>query len=137
MSAPFRPERYRLLFYLAAFWNLSAAIVALVAPEYHTQTFFGSAASASDPEFALNTQIFWVSVLFFGVGYWIVGRDPSKNHGLVLIAAAGKAFVGVRWIWAYTQGVVAPFALAGATGDLVFAALFAVFLLKARGHAEA
>ena len=28
-----------------------------------------------------NTQVFWVSVLFFGLGYGIVARDPGKNHG--------------------------------------------------------
>ena len=125
-------KKYRLLFYVAAFWNISAAAVALLAPEYHAQTFFGSPASALDPVSAVDTQIFWVSVLFFGVGYWIVARDPTKNHGLVLIAALGKAFVGVRWIIAYADGIVLPFALVGAIGDIIFAGLFAVFLSRVR-----
>ncbi len=133
MSGPVDPNRYRLLFYVAAFWNISAGVVALVAPEYHAQTFFGSAESALDPVSVIDTQVFWVSVLLFGVGYWIVARDPSKNHGLVFIAAAGKASVGARWIWAYTQGIVTPFALVGATGDLVFAALFVLFLVRVQG----
>ncbi len=134
MSAPFQPERYRLLFYLAALWNVSAALVALAAPEFHAQTFFGSSVSAVDPVSAVDTQIFWVSVLFFGVGYWLVARDPSKNHGLVFIAAAGKTVVGVRWLWAYGEGVMTSFVILGAVGDLVFALLFAVFLMKARAH---
>ena len=132
MRTRFQPERYRLLFYLAAFWNISAALVALAAPEYHAQTLFGTADSVGDPVSAVDTQIFWVSVLFFGVGYWLVARDPSKNHGLVFIAAWGKAFVSVRWIWAYSQGVMTSFVLVGAVGDLVFAALFALFLMRAR-----
>ena len=136
MRPTFQPDRYRMLFYVAAFWNISAALVALIAPEYHAETFFGAADSAADPVSAVDTQIFWVSVLFFGVGYWIVGRDPSKNHGLVFIAALGKAFVGLRWIWAYTQGVVTSFALLGATGDLVFAVLFGLFLYRARSSSK-
>jgi cytochrome c biogenesis protein CcdA len=72
-----------------------------------------------------------VSVLFFGLGYWLVARDPRKNHGLVLIAAAGKTVVGIRWIMAYMAGVAQPFALIGAIGDLVFAGCFAYFLYGA------
>ena len=132
MNTSFDPNRYRGLFYVAALWNVSAAGVALFAPEYHAQTFYGSTASALDPVSVVDTQIFWVSVLFFGVGYWIVARNPAKNHGLILIAALGKAFVGIRWISAYVDGIAMSFALVGAIGDLIFAGLFALFLLRAR-----
>ena len=132
MTQRFDPRRFATLFYLAAFWNLSAATVALFAPEYHAQSFFGSSASLSDPISALDTQIMWVSVAFFGVGYWIVARDPGKNHGLVLVAALGKTFVGIRWFVAYVEGLVTPLALVGAIGDLIFAGLFAYFLVAAR-----
>ena len=136
MRIPFNPLRYRPLFYLAAFWNLSAAAVALWAPAYHAETFFGAKALPLDPVSAIDTQIFWASVLFFGVGYLIVARDPSKNHGLVFIAALGKTFVGIRWLIAYAKGLVMLFALAGALGDLIFAVFFAIFLMNARSPAD-
>ena len=125
----------RWLFYLASFWNLSAAIVALAAPDLHAESFYGNAAALSSADAAvaaLNSQLFWVAVLFFALGYWLVAQDPTQNHALVLIAGLGKAAVGLRWIWAYQEGVVTSFALVGAVGDILFAALFMIFLSQHR-----
>ena len=61
-----------------------------------------------------------------------VARDPRKNHGLVLVAALGKTCVALLWIAAFAQGTVGLLGLAGALGDLVFAALFFRFLLAFR-----
>ncbi len=132
MSTQFDPIRFRPLFIVAAIWNLAAASVALIAPSFHTETFFGPGTTLDDPVAFLNTQMVWVTVGLFGIGYWIVARDPRKNHGIVLLAILGKVYVSVAWCWAWTADIVAPFALAGATGDLLFAAAFAFFLLKAR-----
>ena len=131
-SALFDPGRYRSLFYLAGAWNLSAAAVALGFPEFHAQMLYGQSESLSSPAAVINARIVWLSVAFFGVGYLIVARDPSKNHGLVLIAALGKASVGALWLWGYRAHEVAGLGLAGAIGDLAFAGLFAAFLLRAR-----
>lgn len=127
----FHPERFRPLFYIAALWNLAAAGVALGAPDYHAEIFFGSDQVLANPAAAMNTQIVWISVAFFGIGYWIVARDPSKNHALILIAALGKACVAFLWFSGFLLGTVTSFALLGAAGDLIFATLFAHFLLRA------
>ncbi|MEE2643771.1 MAG: hypothetical protein VYD19_02450 [Myxococcota bacterium] len=128
-------ENARRLFYLAAFWNLSAAVVALAVPSLHADSFYGDASVLNGADAAiasLNSQLFWVAVLFFALGYWLVARDPSQNHALVLVAALGKAAVGLRWLWAYQGGLVTSFALVGAVGDLVFAGLFMLFLAQHR-----
>ena len=132
MAKPFDPTRFRALFYIAALWNLAAAGVALAAPSYQAEIFFGSDQMLADPAAALNTRIVWVSVAFFGVGYWIVARNPSKNHALILIAALGKAYVAFLWFSAFLLGTVTSFALLGAGGDFIFSALFAYFLLRAQ-----
>ncbi len=79
----------------------------------------------------INTQAFWISALLLGIGHWIVARDPSKNHGIVLLAAIGKTYVFVEWAWHYAMGSMTAFALLGRVGDLMFAALLTVFLWKA------
>ncbi len=119
------------LFYVAAAYNIAAAAVALIAPRFHTESFFGPDAVIEGSVAFVNTQAFWVSVLLFGVGYWMVARDPSKNHGIVLLAAIGKTYVFAIWAWHYAQGSMTAFALFGGVGDLVFAGIFAVFLWKA------
>ncbi len=119
------------LFYVAATYNIVAAVVALTAPRFHTARFFGPDTAFEGSVALLNTQAFWVSVLLFGVGYWMVARDPSKNHGIVLLAAIGKTYVFAIWAWHYAQGSMTAFALLGGIGDLLFAGIFAVFLWKA------
>ena len=122
----------RLLFTVAALWNISAAAVALLAPDYHRAMFFGPTADAGGPVGLVNTQVFWVSVLFFGLGYGMVARDPAKNHGLVLVAALGKIWVFLAWSSAWLEGEMTNFAMVGAVGDLVFAVLFMWFLVVGR-----
>lgn len=131
-TSPFDALRYRTLFIVAALWNLSAAAVALSAPGFHTETFFGPDATLGDPIAFLNTQIVWVTIALFGIGYGIVAFDPRKNHGIVTLAILGKAYIAVAWTWAWTSGTVAPLALVAATGDLLFAAAFVAFLVRAR-----
>ncbi|MDE0886095.1 MAG: hypothetical protein OSB70_11240 [Myxococcota bacterium] len=131
-QSAFDPVRYRPLFYLAAAWNLVAAGVALGFPGFHSQTFFADPGALATPAAVLNTRIAWLTVGFFGVGYWIVARDPRKNHALILIAALGKTSVGFLWLAAYQAQTVGLLALAGALGDLVFAGCFGLFLLRAR-----
>jgi hypothetical protein len=118
------------LFYIAAAYNIMAAAVALIAPRFHTASFFGPDTAFEGSVALLNTQAFWVSVLLFGLGYLMVARDPSKNHGIVLLAAVGKTYVFVIWAWHYAQGSMTAFALLGGVGDLIFAGTFAVFLWK-------
>jgi len=132
MPVRFDPLRYRPLFYAAAGWNVIAARVALAAPVFHAEAFFVLEGALASPEAALNTRIMWVTVGLLGFGYWLVARDPRKNHGLVLVAALGKTCVALLWIAAFAQGTVGLLGLAGALGDLVFAALFFRFLLAFR-----
>jgi len=136
MTQPFDPTRFRPLFYIAALWNLAAAGVALWAPAYHARVFFGSDRGLASPDAAMNTNILWVSVALFGIGYWLVARDPNKNHGLILIAALGKAYTAILWFSGFLFGTVTSFALLGAAGDIIFATFFAYFLLQAYGSAN-
>ena len=122
----------RLLFAIAALWNIAAAAVALLAPDFHRGMFFVYATDPIATIALVNTQAFWVTVLFFGIGYGIVARDPERNHALVLIAALGKIYVFFAWSWHWHAGEMTRFALFGAVGDLVFAALFLWFLRTTR-----
>lgn len=126
----------RFLFASAALWNVAAAAVALLAPDFHGGMFFVSPTEPIGTVALVNTQAFWVTVLFFGIGYGIVARDPDKNHALVFIAALGKIYVFFAWSWQWLAGEMTSFALFGAVGDAVFAALFLWFLRGTRRSAS-
>ena len=102
--------------------------MALGLPAFHASQFFIDDAISHHPAFRLNTQAWWMSVVLFGVGYAIVARDPTRNHGIVGLAMVGKTYVGLAWIAGFISGVVGMIGLIGAVGDLVFAAIFAAFL---------
>ncbi len=125
-------DRAKGFFWLAAAWNLSAAAIALFASAHHTASFFGPGAKVEGLIAQMNTQLWWVSVLLFGVGYAIVALDPRRNHGIVFLAALGKTYVGLLWVWSFTRDEVTVLGLAGGLGDLAFAAVFAIFLWQAR-----
>jgi hypothetical protein len=66
----------------------------------------------------------------FGIGYAMVSAAPAKNRGIVWIGAIGKLLAVMLATIQYSAGVI-PFStfLLG-VGDLVFVALFALFLWR-------
>ena len=121
-------SRARLLFTIAAMYNIIAAAIALSLPEFHLQEFFGLGVVADSIVARMNTEAVWVTVLIFGLGYGLVARDPSRNHGIVKLAIVGKVYFGLTWIFAFARGDVTPLALVGAIGDIIFALIFVAFL---------
>lgn len=119
----------------AALWNISAAIGALADPGFHAALFFTEAPVGSHPIETINTQAFWVTVFFFGVGYLMAGRNPQANRGVIWLGALGKTYVFFLWTWAFVQGHVTGFALTGAIGDLLFAGFFFHYLWATREEA--
>jgi len=115
------------LFLVAAIYNFLGAGVPIVDPSRHFEVFFQVTAS-NDPILMMTTQAFWVTVFFFGIGYYMIARDPIHNRGIIWLGAIGKVYVFCLWTWHYVAGLTAPFALIGATGDLVFATLFFLYL---------
>jgi len=124
------PNRWKPIFWIAAAYNISAAAVALLTPEFHVAQFFGTTAAFEGPVTRLYTQAFWVSVLSFGIGYAIVARNPDRNHGILLLAAFGKTYVFVVFVRGWLTDSMSAFALVGGIGDLVFATAFVWFLWR-------
>jgi hypothetical protein len=69
-------------------------------------------------------------IAVFGVGYAMVSAAPAKNRGIVWIGVIGKIGAAVLAAVQFNAGVI-PFStfLLG-MGDLVFVALFALFLWR-------
>jgi len=113
------PNRWKPIFWIAAAYNISAATVALLTPEFHVAQFFGTTAAFEGPVARLYTQAFWVSVLS------VVGcirqdlrirrlrqrlahrfdeclraggrhRRPRLRHGIRLVPMAGEHHAGAR-----------------------------------------
>ena len=115
---------WRALFAIAAFFNIvvGGALLFASGPVFNA---FGM----PTPDTPMFIQVSGWLVVVFGLGYARVARDPAGNRGIVFMGVIGKAAMPVLMGW-YTLDGAAPLgAFLLTLGDLVFAALFAVFLL--------
>jgi hypothetical protein len=114
----------RLLFYVAAVFNFAAVV--LLHPASGMATMLGLSPAAGSGVF---DQIALLAIFAFGVGYWLVARNPDRNRDLVKIALTAK--LGV-------VGIIVAHFLAGSanarlvllvSGDLLFSLAFLYFLM--------
>ena len=75
--------------------------------------------------------MFWF-IIAFGIGYFIVSRDITKNHGVVLIGALGKIIFLIDCIVTLLLKEANMVLLGTGIVDLIFAILFIEFLLKTK-----
>jgi len=120
-----RDTYYTGLFYVSAIFNWVAALTLLFGDSFLR--------SLTDTEITfdpLSKQLFCGCVAVFGIGYWIVARDISRNRGLVWIGIIGKLMV-ISVLYAHAIAGSAPYSLASLSlVDLVFTGLFVEFLLN-------
>ena len=124
---PFTQKRDRLMFLAAALWNWLVALVSLFANE-----MIRSGLRMPPLADSLNLHLAMSCICLFGIGYYWVARDLSKNQAIVKLGMIGKFGVFAILLGHVISGDI-PYALA-APGviDLVFAALFLEFLMRTR-----
>jgi hypothetical protein len=116
---------WRVLFALAALYNLAVGGTMLATPGALAEQLNVEGAGAP---FALMMS--GLLIAMFGVGYALVARDPAGNRGIVWIGMIGKIGAAVLGTIQYQAGVVPLTTFALGMGDLVFVALFALFLWR-------
>ncbi|MBN8606139.1 MAG: hypothetical protein J0L81_04415 [Caulobacterales bacterium] len=114
---------WRVLFALAALYNLAVGGAMLAAPGALAPQLSVEGAGAP---FALMMS----GLLMFGVGYAMTARDPAGNRGIVWIGMIGKIGAAALGTIQYQAGIVQFSTFALGMGDLVFVALFALFLWR-------
>jgi hypothetical protein len=122
------PPQTKALFYSAALFNWGAVLIlALLASQLGLQP----------PQQTMFGQMALLAIFAFGCGYWIVGRKPDTNRGLVVLGAFSKVGVVVIVISHWLTGLAAPQMVALVSGDVVYALLFVLFLKQNRTPAAA
>ena len=130
---------YRLVFFFGALWNFSFAIPGLLFPEFSMKLTFGSAMDQSlllGNYYAYSMYLFWWgSVLVFGIGYYFVSLDISKNRGIVWMAVIGKLCFFFFFTYSYLTCKSTILSFLGGMGDFIFTILFLNFLWQTRNQA--
>jgi hypothetical protein len=117
------------LFEIAAAWNIVAALGAMAQPALFYRLAF-SYEGPIDPVWLQMHLGFWFLIALFGIGYGAVGRDPEHNRGILVLGVIGKTGFGLYWIAQFVAWRASSLLALGATGDLVFAALFVRWLRR-------
>lgn len=116
---------WNIVFALAAAFNFLVGLPLLLAP-----VAFYTALHQPAPSDLLSVQTSALLISVFGVGYAMVARDPPRNRAIVWLGLLGKAPLPLM-VWLQVQAGKAPMSAFQLTlGDLLFAVLFVVFLIR-------
>jgi hypothetical protein len=116
----------RLLFYIAAIFNFAA--VALLVPASGMASMLRLSPA---PGVGVFDQVALLAIFAFGVGYWLVARNPDRNRDLVKISLGAKLGVVAIIVTHFLVGSANVNLVVLVSGDLLFSLAFAYFL-KAR-----
>lgn len=123
------------LFFVASLYTLSAAPMLLASYACFPSLVFTPAGLpfTRNPVFATFFYALVLAVLLFGVGYFTVSRDITRNRVMIWLGVVGKLGLAILVFRLYAAGFLTPVLPAGLAGDVVWAALFFEFLRRTRG----
>jgi hypothetical protein len=127
-------EKYSRFFLISAFYNIIAAFNGMVFFEVMNKLLYGFKTKIQYGVTTFILRTFYTHVLVFGLGYYIVSRDPSKNHGIVWMGMLAKIvffFVAIPY---FLKKKITALTFLLAFGDLVFGVLFGLFLMNTRNE---
>jgi len=115
----------RILFAVAAVWNLGAAAMLILNPE-----FLLARLGVNDEAARLLARSFASSVTTWGIGYALVAFDRKRFRDFAWLGAISKTIFFMVYAMAFFGGQISFAAFIPALVDLVFAVLFAEFLWR-------
>ncbi len=119
---------FRVLFLVAALWNLVGAVFGYFNTEFTFYNFFGR--ELTDPLYYAIYQGAWGTTLVYFFGYLIVAHNPVKHPGIVIVGGIGKAGFAVKLMQLYSAGIASPVVFIVVFGDFIFAAFFLVYFFR-------
>ncbi len=115
----------RVLFGLAAAWNLGAAAMLLFNPD-----FLLARLNVGDPAARLLARSFVSSVATWGIGYALVAIDRNRFRDFAWLGVISKTIFFAIYAVAFFSGQISFGAFIPALVDLIFAIFFAEFLWR-------
>ena len=121
---------WKLFFVFAGLFNLLAGGSFMAFPGQMFKLATGQ--ETTDPAALYIFFLFGFVIVVFGIGYVLVGFNPASNRGIVVIGALGKSLLFLLALYGYQHGVATLLLVILTFGDVIWACLFAYYLLKNR-----
>lgn len=119
---------FRVLFIIAALWNLTGAIFGYFNTAYTFNRFFSR--ELIDALFYSVYQGAWGTTLVYFIGYLLVAYNPVKHTGIVMVGGIGKVGFAIKLLKLYLAGIANPVVLIVIIGDFVFSLLFLYYFYR-------
>jgi hypothetical protein len=125
---------YKPMLFVAAVWNVIGGAFII----FRSDWIFGRE-GLSVPVPPLYYYAWIALFMTFGIGYYIVWRNPFANTNIILLGIIGKLAFSAIFIWNMLafRGQIPRLFLIPVVGDLIFVVLFIIFLFYARGKTSA
>jgi|HubBroStandDraft_6_1064221.scaffolds.fasta_scaffold263410_2 hypothetical protein len=133
MASDVRTRFYRGMFLAAAVWNVFSAggvLFLLGSAKYRLAAGFPG---TPDP---IALQLLACCLFVFGLGYYWVSCDLSRNRDLVTLGVIGKPLVFVVFFGHAIARDIPARMVVPSIVDLLFGVLFLEFLVRTRGKAQ-
>jgi hypothetical protein len=127
-------DKYSKFFLISALYNIIAAFNGMVFFEVMNKLFFGLKTKNQYGVTTFILRTFYTHVLVFGIGYYIVSRDPGRNRGIVWMGMLAKIAFFFAAIPYFLKKKITAITFLLAFGDLVFGILFGLFLRNTRNE---
>jgi hypothetical protein len=122
-----REEYYKKMFFIGAIWNWVATLTFAIGWKFLFPLF-----GMAFPNYLVFYMMFLGLAFVYGIGYFWVSRDISRNHDIVRMGIIGKMIVFVSMLLAWIGGEIPIIVVGSGVVDLIFAILFIEFLMTCR-----
>lgn len=123
-----RKKYYKYLFLIGAIWNLVVGLM-FIALSPLADVLVPMFGMEVPPSLVFYHSFFGI-VAVFGIGFYLVARDLTKNHGIVVLGAITKFYVFILYLIYFLLGFSNFLPIIFVIVDLIFACLFVEFLIS-------
>jgi hypothetical protein len=121
---PMKNITRRRIYFLGAMWNLSFAISGLAFPGLTMWLISGSTELIPGILGRTFFAFFWIAVGLFGIGYYLVSRNPDMNDAVIWTGCLGKLIIFLTFGYHYLCNQVTLIAFLVGLGDVIWTILF-------------
>ena len=126
-----RESYHKNMYTIAAIWNWILAVGFLILPRIDI-AYFAIAGPVDPPNTMLWFDSFFGLVFAFGLGFYLISKSTTDNHGLIQISVFEKCWVFLMGIGTFLIGQASIWVVTVVVGDLIFGLLFLEDLLAIR-----
>ena len=119
---------WKITFLIAGLYTAGGVLPGIFNPEQGLFDFTGQLVEDRNAIYFFRSL--WITVLVFGIGFFIVALNPVKHIGIVIMGLLGKLLFATNVLIKYSNEEVSQIAMSAAVIDLIFVLLFGIFIFK-------